>query len=174
MISAAQLAAILHLPPPTDEQVAVIEAPLKPVLVVAGAGSGKTETMAARVLFLVANGLVRPDEVLGLTFTRKAASGLATRIRKRLRTLAAAAHTDSAPSDRAGAAAAVSGSGGWRRAGGLHLPLVRRSADRRIRPAGRYRAGIIRAESHRLVAVGSARRRPMGRRLWKPISARIR
>src|SRR6195952_2567332 len=89
MITAAHLAEILQLPPPTDEQAAVIEAPMAPVLVVAGAGSGKTETMAARVLFLVANGLVRPDEVLGLTFTRKAAAGLATRIRKRLRTLAA-------------------------------------------------------------------------------------
>ena len=45
---------------PTPEQVAVIEAPLRPLLVVAGAGSGKTETMAARVVWLVANGLVRP------------------------------------------------------------------------------------------------------------------
>ena len=57
---------------PTAEQVAVIEAPLEPLLVVAGAGSGKTETMAARVVWLVANGFVQPEEVLGLTFTRKA------------------------------------------------------------------------------------------------------
>ncbi len=89
MITAADLSRILDLPAPTDEQVAVIEAPLEPMLVVAGAGSGKTETMAARVLFLVANGLVGPEEVLGLTFTRKAASGLAARIRRRLRTLSA-------------------------------------------------------------------------------------
>ena len=71
-----------HLP--TPEQVAVIEAPLEPLLVVAGAGSGKTETMAARVVWLVANHLVRPDEVLGLTFTRKAAGELAERITTRL------------------------------------------------------------------------------------------
>lgn len=69
---------------PTPEQVAVIEAPLEPVLVVAGAGAGKTETMASRVVYLVANRLVGPEEVLGLTFTRKAASELGARIRRRL------------------------------------------------------------------------------------------
>ena len=89
-VSAAELARLLQLPPPTTEQTAVIEAPLAPALVVAGAGSGKTETMAARVLYLVANGMVAPEQILGLTFTRKAASGLAARIRRRLRTLAAA------------------------------------------------------------------------------------
>ncbi|QKE84024.1 UvrD-helicase domain-containing protein [Arthrobacter sp. NEB 688] len=72
---------------PTAEQAAVIEAPLRPLLVVAGAGSGKTETMAARVVWLVANGLVRPDEVLGLTFTRKAAGELSERLAARLATL---------------------------------------------------------------------------------------
>ncbi len=75
---------------PTPEQVAVIEAPLRPLLVVAGAGSGKTETMAARVVWLVANGLVHPDEVLGLTFTRKAAGELSERLSARLSTLRAA------------------------------------------------------------------------------------
>lgn len=70
---------------PTPEQQAVIEAdPHEPALVVAGAGSGKTETMANRVLWLVANGHVLPAEVLGLTFTRKAAGELAERIRTRL------------------------------------------------------------------------------------------
>ena len=75
---------------PTPEQVAVIEAPLRPLLVVAGAGSGKTETMAARVVWLVANGLVHPDEVLGLTFTRKAAGELSERLSARLASLRAA------------------------------------------------------------------------------------
>jgi DNA helicase-2/ATP-dependent DNA helicase PcrA len=93
MITAADLSEVLGLPAPTDEQVAVIEAPLEPMLVVAGAGSGKTETMAARVLFLVANGVVRPEQVLGLTFTRKAAAGLAARVRRRLRTLVASGIT---------------------------------------------------------------------------------
>src|SRR5205085_9506909 len=76
------------MPPPTAEQAAVIEAGARPLLVVAGAGAGKTETMAARVVWLVANGLVTPDRVLGLTFTRKAARQLAERVRARLRRLA--------------------------------------------------------------------------------------
>ncbi len=85
--SAADLAAALGNPPPTDEQRMVIEAPPRPLLVVAGAGSGKTETMASRVVWLVANGVVDPDQVLGLTFTRKAATELAERIGRRLRRL---------------------------------------------------------------------------------------
>jgi DNA helicase II / ATP-dependent DNA helicase PcrA len=86
--SALALADALGLPPPTDEQQAVVEAdPCRPVLVVAGAGSGKTETMASRVVWLVANGHVEPDQVLGLTFTRKAATELAERIGRRLRRL---------------------------------------------------------------------------------------
>ena len=70
--------------PPTDEQAHVIEGPFSPKLVVAGAGAGKTETMASRVVYLVANGYVRPEQVLGLTFTRKAAQQLEQRIRKQL------------------------------------------------------------------------------------------
>ncbi|MEC3952383.1 ATP-dependent DNA helicase [Nocardia sp. CDC153] len=89
-ISPRQLADALGLPPPTDEQAAVIAAPAGPTLVVAGAGAGKTETMAARVVWMVANGLVEPDQVLGLTFTRKAAQQLTTRIRTRLARLAGA------------------------------------------------------------------------------------
>ena len=88
--SAAQLAALLEQPPPTAEQTSVIEAPLAPMLVVAGAGSGKTETMASRVVWLIANGIVEPRQVLGLTFTRKAAHELGERIGARLATLAAA------------------------------------------------------------------------------------
>ena len=88
MIGAAELAQLLDLPAPTTEQAAIVEASLEPTLVIAGAGSGKTETMAARVVYLVANELVRPDQILGLTFTRKAAAGLAQRIRRRLARLA--------------------------------------------------------------------------------------
>ena len=88
-MSARDIARALGLPAPTAEQVAAIEqqgpgGALHPTLVVAGAGSGKTETMAARVAYLVANGAVRPERVLGLTFTRKAARELADRIRRRL------------------------------------------------------------------------------------------
>ncbi len=88
MITARDLAEQLALPAPTAEQAAVIESPLIPGLVVAGAGSGKTETMASRVVYLVATGQVRPEQILGLTFTRKAAAALGQRIRRRLRVLA--------------------------------------------------------------------------------------
>src|SRR4051794_18186679 len=83
-----ELAGLLGLRhPPTDEQAAIVSAPMAPLLVVAGAGSGKTETMAARVVWLVANGYARPEQILGLTFTRKAAGELADRVRARLRAL---------------------------------------------------------------------------------------
>jgi DNA helicase-2/ATP-dependent DNA helicase PcrA len=65
----------------------VISAPLGPLAVIAGAGSGKSETMAARLVWLVANGMVRPDRVLGLTFTRKAAAEFADRVRSRMERL---------------------------------------------------------------------------------------
>ncbi|SDO61328.1 DNA helicase-2 / ATP-dependent DNA helicase PcrA [Pedococcus dokdonensis] len=87
LLSANDIAAALGLPAPTAQQVAVIEAPMSPLLVVAGAGSGKTETMTGRVVWLVANGFVEPDQVLGLTFTRKAATELSERIGARLRLL---------------------------------------------------------------------------------------
>ena len=86
-IGPGQLARLLRLPEPTPEQAAVIAAPLGPAAVIAGAGSGKSETMAARLVWLVANGLVRPDRVLGLTFTRKAAAELADRVHTRLAAL---------------------------------------------------------------------------------------
>ncbi|HYF71330.1 MAG TPA: UvrD-helicase domain-containing protein, partial [Nocardioides sp.] len=68
----------------SDQQWAAISAPLTPAVVIAGAGSGKTTLMAARVVYLVVTGQVRPDEVLGLTFTTKAASELRQRIRSAL------------------------------------------------------------------------------------------
>jgi DNA helicase-2/ATP-dependent DNA helicase PcrA len=82
--SPAQLARLLGVAEPTAEQAAVIGAPPGPMAVIAGAGSGKSETMAARLVWLVANGMVRPERVLGLTFTRKAAAELADRVRGRL------------------------------------------------------------------------------------------
>ncbi|MEZ5115099.1 MAG: UvrD-helicase domain-containing protein [Candidatus Nanopelagicales bacterium] len=71
--------------PLTDEQVAAATAPLAPGVVVAGAGSGKTTVMAARVVWLVASGQLRPDQVLGLTFTNKAAAALLAGVRSSLR-----------------------------------------------------------------------------------------
>ncbi|PPH84437.1 ATP-dependent DNA helicase [Rathayibacter sp. AY1D9] len=101
MIDALTIAERLDLRPPTAEQRAVIEAPLEPALVVAGAGSGKTETMANRVLWLLANGHAAPSEVLGLTFTRKAAAELGERIGRRIDQLGAAGLLPLAPGQSA-------------------------------------------------------------------------
>ncbi|MEZ2388972.1 ATP-dependent helicase [bacterium RCC_150] len=93
--SPGELAAILgESNRPTEEQAAIIASPLTPRLVIAGAGSGKTATMADRVVWLVANGWVRPEEILGVTFTRKAAGELASRIRAKLATLQRIAASD--------------------------------------------------------------------------------
>ena len=67
--------------PLSDEQFAACTAPLSPAVVIAGAGSGKTTLMAARVVWLVGTGRVRPEQVLGLTFTTKAAAELSSRVR---------------------------------------------------------------------------------------------
>jgi DNA helicase-2/ATP-dependent DNA helicase PcrA len=64
----------------SEQQLAAITAPLEPGVIIAGAGSGKTTVMAARVVWLVGTGAVRPEEVLGLTFTRKAAAELSARV----------------------------------------------------------------------------------------------
>ncbi|WP_427018703.1 ATP-dependent helicase [Pseudarthrobacter sp. P1] len=93
ILSPYELAELLNQLPPTEEQAAIISSPLEPLLVIAGAGSGKTTTMADRVVWLVANGLVLPEEILGVTFTRKAAGELAARIRRQLAKLAALAKT---------------------------------------------------------------------------------
>ena len=68
----------------STEQLDAITAPLEPGVIIAGAGSGKTTVMAARVVWLVGTGVVRPEEVLGLTFTRKAAAELSNRVRSAL------------------------------------------------------------------------------------------
>lgn len=75
-----ELSALLEIPF-SDQQLAAITAPLAPGVIIAGAGSGKTTVMAARVVWLVGTGQVRPEQVLGLTFTRKAAAELSQRVR---------------------------------------------------------------------------------------------
>ena len=80
--------------PPTDEQWAAITMPLEPYVLVAGAGSGKTSVMAARVVYLALAALdrIQPDDnpgvlpgnVLCLTFTVKATENLRNRVRRAL------------------------------------------------------------------------------------------
>ena len=100
-LSPTHLARALGVHVPTAEQAAVIAHPLAPLLVVAGAGSGKTATMAQRVVYLVATGQVRPDQVLGLTFTRKATAELDERVSSRLEALARAGLVDPQVADGA-------------------------------------------------------------------------
>ena len=137
-----EIARLLGRPEPTPEQVAVIEAPVEPLLVVAGAGSGKTETMASRVVWLVANGLVAPG---------------------------AGARADLHPQGRRRAGATGSGPGcgpctggcGPRatladdRRHGVDLPLLRRRRAHRPRPADRRRAGRPAAHRGRRLAARS-------------------
>ena len=79
---------------PTDEQWAAIAWPLEPCVLIAGAGSGKTSVMAARVVHLALAALgrvegpgVMPGNVLCLTFTNKATDNLRLRVRRALATL---------------------------------------------------------------------------------------
>ncbi|MDP3713253.1 MAG: ATP-dependent DNA helicase [Mycobacteriales bacterium] len=88
--------------PFTDEQLAAVTAPLAPGLIVAGAGSGKTTVMAARVVWLVGTGQVEPERVLGLTFTNKAAAELAGRVTKALAKAGLATRADSPVDDDSG------------------------------------------------------------------------
>ncbi|WP_084077158.1 ATP-dependent DNA helicase [Demequina sp. NBRC 110057] len=75
---------------PTPEQARIIGAGLAPTLIVAGAGSGKTETLSMRMVYLLDHAeelfgrALSPDEILCLTFTRKAAAEIAERAEARI------------------------------------------------------------------------------------------
>ena len=64
---------------PTDQQKVIIEYPLEPLRVAAGAGTGKTTTIVERIVHLVAEGM-DPLRILGITFTNKAADELSLRV----------------------------------------------------------------------------------------------
>ena len=67
---------------PSAEQLTAITSPAHPALVLAGAGTGKTTVMAGRIAYLVLSGQMRPDQVIGLTFTTKACNELLVRVRE--------------------------------------------------------------------------------------------
>jgi DNA helicase-2/ATP-dependent DNA helicase PcrA len=66
---------------PTDEQWKAISHELEPLYLIAGAGSGKTAVMAARIAWALENHGFSPSQILGLTFTNKAADELQDRVR---------------------------------------------------------------------------------------------
>ncbi len=66
---------------PTPEQQAILDLGLDSIRVSAGAGTGKTTTVAMAISNLIANHGIEPEHVLGMTFTNKAASELADRVR---------------------------------------------------------------------------------------------
>ena len=74
-----------------DSQEAAAKADYGPLLVGAGPGTGKTRTLTARVLFLVREKNVRPENILALTFSRKAAAEMQERIASEDETIAARA-----------------------------------------------------------------------------------
>ena len=65
-----------------DEQKKAVEYSDGPLLVVAGAGTGKTRVIVEKIKYLINQNIAKPDEILALTFTEKAAQEMEERVDK--------------------------------------------------------------------------------------------
>lgn len=73
-------AKILAKESPNKNQLKAIKHKTGPLLVVAGAGTGKTRVITERIAWIIENNLAKPEEVLALTFTEKAAGEMEIRV----------------------------------------------------------------------------------------------
>lgn len=64
-----------------SEQSRAVKAGGGPVLIVAGPGTGKTKTLTSRIAYLIASGQAKPQQILALTFTKKAAEEMRERVK---------------------------------------------------------------------------------------------
>ena len=63
-----------------EEQKEAVEHKKGPLLIIAGAGTGKTTVITERIKHLIGTGLAKPEEILALTFTEKSAVEMENRV----------------------------------------------------------------------------------------------